>query len=75
MLIYFKSLITFCRSAKVKFMLEILMAIRNNNMNKIPNYDPSFGEHLSKILKSHLHPGNYVSELKIGLQDLLNGKI
>lgn len=49
------------------------MAIRNNNMTKIPNYDPSFGEHLQKILKSHLHPGNYVSELKIGLQDLLNG--
>lgn len=54
-------------------MLEVLMAIRNNNMNKIPNFDPSFGEHLRKILKSFLHPGTYVSELKIGLKDLLNG--
>lgn len=56
-------------------MLEILMAIRNNNMNKIPNYDPTFGEHLLKILKGHLRPGNYVSEMKIGLQDLLNGVV
>ena len=55
-------------------MLEILLAIRNNNVNKIPNYDPSFGEHLSKMLKQHIHKGNYVTELKIGMQDLLDGK-
>jgi nucleolar MIF4G domain-containing protein 1 len=55
-------------------MLEVLLAIRNNNMNKIPNYDPSFGEHLRKVINSHLHKGNYVSELKISMQDLLNGR-
>ena len=44
-------------------------------MSKIPNYDPSFGEHLLKVIKSHLHKGNYVSELKISMQDLLNGKL
>ena len=54
-------------------MLEILLAIRNNNMTKIPNYDPSFGEHLLKIMKTHLHKGTYVSELKISLRDLLTG--
>ena len=33
-------------------MMEILLAIRNNNMRKIPNYDPSHVEHLKKLLRS-----------------------
>ena len=35
-------------------MLEILMAIRNNNMRKIPNYDPSHLEHLKKLLRNYV---------------------
>ena len=34
-------------------MVEVLMAIRNNNMRKIPNYDPSHLEHLKKLLRSY----------------------
>jgi hypothetical protein len=54
-------------------MLEVLLAIKNNNMAKIPNYDPTHSEHLKKIMKGFLHKGNYVTELKISLDDLLNG--
>lgn len=57
--------------SRVKFMLEILMAIKNNNVNKIPNYDPSHFEHLKKTLKSFVREGNYVTEMKVGLDDLL----
>jgi len=55
---------------RVNFMLEVLMAIKNNNVNKIPNYDPSHFEHLKKCLKTHLREGNFVTELKIGFADL-----
>jgi len=57
--------------SRVKFMLEILMAIKNNNVNKIPNYDPSHFEHLKKTLKTFVREGNYVTEMKVGLDDLL----
>ncbi|XP_069672026.1 nucleolar MIF4G domain-containing protein 1 [Periplaneta americana] len=58
-------------STRVKFMLEVLLAIKNNNMTKIPNYDPTHSEHLKKIMKGFLRKGSYVTELKISLEDLL----
>ncbi|KAJ4449006.1 hypothetical protein ANN_00398 [Periplaneta americana] len=60
-------------STRVKFMLEVLLAIKNNNMTKIPNYDPTHSEHLKKIMKGFLRKGSYVTELKISLEDLLKG--
>ena len=33
-------------------MLEVLLAIKNNNMRKIPNFDPSHVEHLKKLLRN-----------------------
>ena len=54
-------------------MLETLLAIKNNNMNKIPQYDPVHIEHLKKILKSFLRKGNTISPFEIGLNDLLQG--
>ena len=33
-------------------MLEIISALRNNNLRKIPGYDPSQVEHLRKVLRS-----------------------
>lgn len=54
-------------------MLEILMAVKNNNMTKIPNYDTSYAEHLKKLLKSFIRKGNYVTQLNISLEDLLKG--
>jgi len=56
--------------SRVQFMLEILLAVKNNNFTKIPNYDPSHFEHLKKILKSFIREGCLVYEMKIGLKDL-----
>ncbi|XP_015512025.2 nucleolar MIF4G domain-containing protein 1 isoform X1 [Neodiprion lecontei] len=58
-------------SSRVQFMLDILLAIKNNNMSKIPQYDPTHGEHLKKLMKSLVRKGNYVSQLNISLDDLL----
>ena len=33
-------------------MLETIYAIRNNNVRKIPNYDPAQLDHMRKILRS-----------------------
>ncbi|XP_023321469.1 nucleolar MIF4G domain-containing protein 1 [Eurytemora carolleeae] len=57
-------------NSRVQFMLDVLLAVKNNNVNKIPNYDPSHLDHLRKGLKSHIREGNFVTELKIGLKDL-----
>jgi len=53
-------------------MLEVLLAVKNNNVNKIPQYDPSLAEHLRKTLKTMLTNGKYVTTLNITLNDLLN---
>jgi len=60
-------------SSRAKFMLDVLLAIKNNNMNKIPQYDPSQIEHLKKILKNFIHKGNTVTKFNITLEDLLEG--
>uniref|UniRef100_A0A6P7FR44 Nucleolar MIF4G domain-containing protein 1 homolog n=1 Tax=Diabrotica virgifera virgifera TaxID=50390 RepID=A0A6P7FR44_DIAVI len=58
-------------NSRVKFMLDILLAIKNNNVSKIPNYDVSYSEHLKKVMKGFIRKGNYVTELNISLEDLL----
>ena len=55
-------------------MLDVLLAIKNNNMNKIPQYDQSYVEHLKKIIKTLIRKGNTVTQLSLSLEDLLNGK-
>ncbi|XP_055348322.1 nucleolar MIF4G domain-containing protein 1-like [Paramacrobiotus metropolitanus] len=61
--------------SRLTFMLDILTAIRNNNMRKIPNYDPSELEHLSKVYRALLRKGQAVeAELKISLNDLRSAK-
>ncbi|XP_050081437.1 nucleolar MIF4G domain-containing protein 1 homolog, partial [Anopheles maculipalpis] len=57
---------------RVKFMLESLLAVKNNNMNKIPQYDPTLVEHFRKLLKGMITSGKYVSTLNIGIQDIIN---
>lgn len=54
-------------------MLDVLLAIKNNNMSKIPQYDPSRIEHLKKILKNLIHKGNSVTQFNVSLKDLLEG--
>ncbi|KAL2722180.1 nucleolar MIF4G domain-containing protein 1 [Vespula maculifrons] len=58
-------------NSRVKFMLDILMAIKNNNVSKIPQYDPSHIEHLKKLMKSFIHKGKSIVKLNISLEDLL----
>nr|CAD7198380.1 unnamed protein product [Timema douglasi] len=65
---------TYMHNTRVKFMLDILLAIKNNNVSKIPNYDTSHSEHLKKLLRGFLRKGNYVTELKISLEDLLKAE-
>ncbi|XP_018405133.1 PREDICTED: nucleolar MIF4G domain-containing protein 1 homolog [Cyphomyrmex costatus] len=62
---------TALENSRVKFMLDILLAIKNNNMSKIPQYDPSRIEHLKKILKNFIHKGNIVTQFNVTLEDLL----
>jgi len=40
--------------SKVQFMLDILLAVKNNNMTKIPNYDAETPERMTKSLRSTL---------------------
>lgn len=54
-------------------MLDILLAIKNNNVSKIPNYDTSYSEHLKKISKGFIRKGSYITQLNISLEDLLKG--
>lgn len=58
-------------NSRVKFMLNVLLAIKNNNVSKIPHYDSSWIEHLKKILKNFIHKGNIVTQFNITLEDLL----
>ena len=57
--------------ARIRFMLEIILAIRNNNMTKLPNYDPSHTEHLRKLLRSLTKKGDALSKLNITYSELL----
>ncbi|KAG6447515.1 hypothetical protein O3G_MSEX005001 [Manduca sexta] len=57
--------------SRIKYLLEVLMAVKNNNLTKIPNYDPTYMEHLKKMIKGVIRKGNYVTPLNIRLEDLL----
>ncbi|KFM59175.1 Nucleolar MIF4G domain-containing protein 1, partial [Stegodyphus mimosarum] len=57
--------------SRVRYMLETLTAIRNNNMYKIPDYDPSIIEHSKKYLKGIIRKGCSIQELAISYEDLL----
>lgn len=59
------------KDSRVMFMLDILMAVKNNNMSKIPQFDPSLVEHFRKLLKQYVRAGKYVTTLAITMEDLL----
>ncbi|ALC42906.1 CG9004 [Drosophila busckii] len=56
---------------RLRFMVDILNAVKNNNMNKLPQYDPELAETLRKRLKGMLRNDRYVVTLNITLEDLL----
>ena len=52
-------------------MMDTVTGIKNNNMKKIPNYDPSELEHLVKLFRLLVHKGHVMeTPLKISLADL-----
>ncbi|WAR14260.1 NOM1-like protein [Mya arenaria] len=61
--------------SRVRFMLEVIMAIRNNNMRKIPNYDPDHLDHLRKLIKTYIRGGHFGdNQLHVSVNDLLNAE-
>ncbi|KAL4222707.1 Nucleolar MIF4G domain-containing protein 1 [Mactra antiquata] len=62
--------------SRVRFMLDVIMAIRNNNMRKIPNYDPEHLDHLRKLIRNYIRGGKFGdNQLNISLEDLWNADI
>ncbi|CAN7997308.1 unnamed protein product [Ixodes hexagonus] len=59
------------QDSRKRFMMDILSAVRNNNIQKIPNCDPSMLEHASKVLRGLFRKGCSLQELNISLDDLL----
>lgn len=59
------------KNTRITFMLDILIAIKNNNVSKIPQFDPSLVEHFRKLLKQFVRAGKYVTTLAITMEDLL----
>ncbi|XP_069816604.1 nucleolar MIF4G domain-containing protein 1 [Dendropsophus ebraccatus] len=59
--------------SRVRFMLEIMLALKNNDMRKIPGYDPEPVEKLRKLQRSLVH--NSVSgsdtRLRVSLENIL----
>ena len=63
------------QDSRVKFMLDILLAIKNNNVKKIPNYDSSDQTHWQKIIKGFLRPGiTQITPFQIGYEEILSVK-
>lgn len=61
-------------SSRVMYMLDVLMAVKNNNMSKIPQYDATLVDHFRKLLKQFIRDGKYVTTLAITMDDLLNAE-
>ncbi|KAM8810467.1 nucleolar MIF4G domain-containing protein 1 [Eudromia elegans] len=59
---------------RVRFMLETMLALRNNDMRKIPGYDPEPVEKLRKLQRTLVHNSSSGKEtqLRVSLESLLN---
>merc|ERR1712223_1047970 len=63
------------QDSRIKFMLDILLAIKNNNVKKIPNYDSAYQSHWQKIIKEFLRPGiTQITPFEIGYEELLDAE-
>lgn len=60
------------QSNRMRFMIDTLMAIKNNNMSKIPNYDTTHTAHLKKILRNALiRKGMSLSKMNVSYEELI----
>ncbi|KAM4027210.1 nucleolar MIF4G domain-containing protein 1 [Anomaloglossus baeobatrachus] len=59
--------------SRVRFMLEIMLALKNNDMRKIPGYDPEPVEKLRKLQRSLIHNNVSSSDtrLRVSLENIL----
>ncbi|KAM6089010.1 nucleolar MIF4G domain-containing protein 1 [Chlamydotis macqueenii] len=57
---------------RVRFMLETMLALRNNDMRKIPGYDPEPVEKLRKLQRTLIHSSGKETELRVSLESLLS---
>ncbi|XP_043921516.1 nucleolar MIF4G domain-containing protein 1 [Protopterus annectens] len=60
--------------SRVRFMLETMLALKNNDMRKIPGYDPEPVERLRKLQRSMLHNngGGKEAQLHVTFENILN---
>ncbi|XP_066544160.1 nucleolar MIF4G domain-containing protein 1 [Amia ocellicauda] len=58
---------------RVRFMLETMLALKNNDMRKIPGYDPEPVERLRKLQRTLIHHSTAGSDvcLRVSLDNLL----
>nr|CBN82042.1 Nucleolar MIF4G domain-containing protein 1 [Dicentrarchus labrax] len=58
---------------RVRFMLETMLALKNNDMRKIPGYDPEPVERLKKLQRTLIHrsAGGSDMKLRVSLDNLL----
>ncbi|KAI3355315.1 hypothetical protein L3Q82_018170 [Scortum barcoo] len=61
---------------RVRFMLETMMALKNNDMRKIPGYDPEPVERLRKLQRTLIHrsAGGSDMKLRVSLDNLLEAE-
>ncbi|KAL2085597.1 hypothetical protein ACEWY4_018917 [Coilia grayii] len=61
---------------RVRFMLETMMALKNNDMRKIPGYDPEPVEKLRKLQRTLIHRTASGSDVKlrVSLENLLEAE-
>ncbi|XP_006002233.1 nucleolar MIF4G domain-containing protein 1 [Latimeria chalumnae] len=59
--------------SRVRFMLETMLALKNNDMRKIPGYDPEPIERLRKLQRTLVHNSGSGSDtqLRVSLENLL----
>ncbi|NXJ14379.1 NOM1 protein, partial [Odontophorus gujanensis] len=59
---------------RVRFMLETMLALRNNDVRKIPGYDPEPVEKLRKLQRTLVHSSSCGKEtqLRVSLESLLS---
>ncbi|XP_051559599.1 nucleolar MIF4G domain-containing protein 1 [Myxocyprinus asiaticus] len=61
---------------RIRFMLETMLALKNNDMRKIPGYDPEPMEKLRKLQRTLIHSsaGSSDMKLRVSLENLLEAE-